>query len=214
MDVLDRLDAERARVDVLEHPFYVRWSRGELTGEELADYGAQYRHLVVALADLSAQAAETAHGGERAGLAAHAREEASHVGVWDQFADAMGSTRAAPSPDTVAAAASWTAPQTLPEQLAAMYVIEASQPAISETKLPGLGEHYGHQEDSAACAYFSLHARLDVEHAEQARELIRRAVDAGDRETHDRMVAAGRAALEGNWRMLDGVDREAAAVAA
>src|SRR3954454_3425923 len=43
-DVWQRIEQARARWNVLEHPFYQRWSAGDLTREELADYSGQYRH--------------------------------------------------------------------------------------------------------------------------------------------------------------------------
>src|SRR5258708_22957264 len=38
--------------ELLSHPFYVRWSKGELSRRELCDYAAQYRHVEAALPDL------------------------------------------------------------------------------------------------------------------------------------------------------------------
>ena len=46
MDLWTRLEQARTRWNVLEHPFYQRWSRGELTRGELAAYAGQYRHAV------------------------------------------------------------------------------------------------------------------------------------------------------------------------
>src|SRR2546423_6394037 len=57
-----RLDAVRAEWDVLAHPFYQRWSRGELLRDELAAYSGQYRHAVTGLARGSASAAAHADG--------------------------------------------------------------------------------------------------------------------------------------------------------
>ena len=54
MNALDRIDAAAQRWNVLDHPFYTRWSAGELTRAELAEYSAQYRHAVVALAHTAA----------------------------------------------------------------------------------------------------------------------------------------------------------------
>src|SRR5580693_2421477 len=90
MDVLARLDETRGAVNVLEHPFYVRWSAGELSAEELSRYAGEYRHAVLALAQASADVAECAAPEQRSGLRRHAQEEASHVELWEQFERAAG----------------------------------------------------------------------------------------------------------------------------
>jgi len=89
MNVIDRLDQARARTNVLEHQFYERWSAGELSAPELALYAGEYRHAVLALAEASTQAATVAdEPGQREGLRRHAEEEAAHVRLWDEFAQA------------------------------------------------------------------------------------------------------------------------------
>ena len=74
-----------------------------------------------------------------------------------------------------------------------LYAIEASQPAIAKTKLEGLVERYGYTAEGPAVEYFELHAKLDVEHARQARELIAELMsedEAQARAQAERMVAA------------------------
>src|SRR6266480_2762995 len=56
MELCVSIDEARQRWDVLKHPFYERWERGELTREELAFYAGEYRHAVVALARAAAAA--------------------------------------------------------------------------------------------------------------------------------------------------------------
>ena len=68
MDVIARIDQARRECDVLEHPFYQRWSAGELSAEELAFYAGEYRHAVVALAQASDSVAVKADPDRRAGL--------------------------------------------------------------------------------------------------------------------------------------------------
>jgi pyrroloquinoline quinone (PQQ) biosynthesis protein C len=60
MDVLARLDETRGAISVLDHPFYERWSAGELSAQELGVYSGEYRRAVIALAEASAQAAAKA----------------------------------------------------------------------------------------------------------------------------------------------------------
>jgi pyrroloquinoline-quinone synthase len=194
VELIERLDAVRERWNLLEHPFYKRWSCGELSRDELAHYAGEYRHAVVALA-------ETA---ERSGNAEHAREEAEHVILWDEFAAAFGAdTTREPSPETRECVVAWTAPGNRREALAVMYAIEAGQPAVSKAKLDGLSEHYGVAEDEAGAAYFALHSELDHEHADESRQALEADGSADDA---DRLVEVAEAALRGNWTLLNGVE--------
>ena len=83
---------------------------------------------------------------------------------------------------------------------AILYAIEAGQPAISETKLRGLLDHYGFSADSPAVEYFALHGELDHEHAAEARTKLESADD-------ERLVHLAESALAANWALLDGVSQ-------
>jgi len=191
--LIERIDAARERWNVLEHPFYTRWSCGELTRGELAHYAGEYRHAVVALADTA----------RKTGNEEHAREEAEHVALWDEFAAAFGAeTDRDPDPETAECVVAWTAPENRREALAVMYAIEAGQPAVSQAKLDGLGEHYGVGSGEPGASYFALHSERDHEHAAESRRELER-IDDGDA---DRLVEVAEAALRGNWTLLDGVD--------
>ncbi|HEX2703449.1 MAG TPA: iron-containing redox enzyme family protein [Solirubrobacteraceae bacterium] len=208
MDFWSRLDAVAREHDVLRHPFYVRWSAGELSSTELAEYSGQYRHAVVALAEASARAAADADGDARAELAAHAAEEAQHVALWDRFIDAVGGERAAaPRPETAGCARAWSGEAGRSElaTLVAVYAIEAAQPQISKTKREGLATHYG--IDGPGVDYFELHERLDVAHAAAGRKLIDARLNDAD---HDALLGEAEAVLRANWRLLDGVEGLAA----
>ena len=71
----ERIEQARTRWNVLEHPFYERWSAGELSRDELARYSGQYRHATEAIARLCADAAESAPDRAREQLRRHASEE-------------------------------------------------------------------------------------------------------------------------------------------
>ncbi len=200
------LEAVRQRWNVLEHPFYTRWSAGELTREELASYSGQYRAAVVALAQASAGTAAVADDDAlRDDLEGHAAEEAAHVDLWDRFTTAVGGDcGAAMTAETQSCADTWATERPLLESLVAMYAIESGQPAISETKRAGLVEHYGATPGSDATAYFDLHAVRDVEHAAYERALIEPRLDGAD---VDALLAEAEAVLKANWELLDGVER-------
>ncbi len=212
MDILDRLDRARDAVNVLEHPFYERWSAGRLRAGELSSYAREYRHAVLALAQASTQAAEEAPAEHQSALLGHASEEAAHVELWDRFVQATGARADAPGHaplvETDLCVRAWVAGEDLLEHLAVLYVIEAGQPEIARTKLRGLSDHYGYAPEGPATEYFRVHKRLDVEHARQARELISSLmVDAESVGGHaGRMVMRADAALRGNWLLLDGVE--------
>jgi len=202
--LFDRLADAQRRCNVLEHPFYTRWSAGELTREELSWYAGEYRHAVVALAKATAAAARAAEPAIRAQIDEHAAEEAEHIDLWDAFAHAVDADlEQEPAAETAECAAAWTAAGDALEGLVVLYAIESAQPAISRTKLDGLVDHYGLAEGPAT-EYFALHSERDLEHAAQSRRLIEERLEDAD---EDRLIAVAEAALRGNWTLLDGVER-------
>ena len=198
----ERIEECRARHNVLEHPFYLRWSAGELSREELARYAGQYRHATEALARLCGQAAESAPERHRAKIEAHAEEEAAHIGLWDDFVDATGGEIGAePTAETAECVTAWTTPDGYLTELARMYAIESGQPEISRVKREGLSRFYG-IDGGAGSEYFRLHEQTDHAHADESRRLITEAMKPED---EDALVAAAESAVRANWRLLDGV---------
>jgi pyrroloquinoline-quinone synthase len=192
MNVIERIDEARARWNVLDHPFYARWERGDLSREDLAYYAGEYRHAVVALADAAAV------GGD----SEHAAEEAAHIDLWDDFAAALEAPLdREPSAETRECAEAWRPEDSLAAR-AVLYAVESGQPDISRTKLAGLVDHYGFTAGSTSTGYFELHSDRDHEHAAASAEVLRKAAP----EDADRLVAAAEAALKSNWRLLDGVE--------
>src|SRR5436305_15233925 len=99
MELFELLDGARERWDVLTHPFYVRWERGDLSRDELAFYAGEYRHAVTALA----------HTAAAGGSDQHAAEDRPHVDLWDDFAASLAAPLdREPTADTTARADSRT----------------------------------------------------------------------------------------------------------
>ena len=205
--IWERIEEARERWNVLRHPFYRRWSAGELSREDLARYSGQYRHAVRAIAAASEAAADAAP--ERPELRRHAVEERDHVALWDGFVEAAGGSVAdPPTPETEECVRAWSQSRAvtargddLLARLVGLYAIESGQPAISRIKRQGLVGCYGFT-DGPGTAYFRLHERRDAEHAAEARGLIEELIAEGDQ---DELAAAAEATLRANWRLLDGV---------
>ena len=200
--VWERIEESRTRHNVLEHPFYVRWSAGELSREDLARYSGQYRHATEALARLCRETADVAPAPPRYYLAPPGAVVAALVGLWAGFFGAAGGDwGAAPTPETAECVSEWTAPAGYLGRLARMYAIESGQPEISRVKREGLARFYGIDGGSGA-EYFRLHEEADHAHAEDSRRLIDEAMSTEDA---DAVVAAAESAFRANWRLLDGV---------
>jgi pyrroloquinoline-quinone synthase len=167
------LDDVTARWNLLQHSFYQRWTRGELTRDELCDYVMQYAHVVRAVPGWLDQV----RGGDTADLARHAAEEQSHVELWSNFGEALGlSSEAIDNAPANSATARLIA---CGDELAAkgeaapvVWALEAQTPAVAGAKLAGLSAFYGIGPDTGG-EYFSVHEHLDVEHAAELRALCR-----------------------------------------
>jgi pyrroloquinoline-quinone synthase len=196
LTIWERIENARQRWNVLRHPFYERWTAGELTPDELARYSGQYRHAVEAIAEISEDAAAG-----RPDLAEHAVEEREHVELWDRFVDAAGGASAEPTPETAECVREWTAGDDALSRLVTLYAIETAQPEISRVKREGLLSSYGFT-DGDGTDYFRVHEHRDADHAAQARELLTELAAEGE---EDRLVAVAEGAYRANWRLLDGV---------
>lgn len=204
------LEEVSRRWDLLKHPFYQSWSKGELTREELAYYAGQYAHVVRALPRwLEATAARDHRYGEE--LALHAIEEAAHIPLWEQFANALGIDRATlynatPNPSTAALIAQCDELVDNGHGAAVVWSIENQSPAVSAEKLRGLQAYYGIGVDSGG-RYFALHQELDKEHEAQLRQVISSLEPA----TRQAAPAAAERALEGMWNLLSSAQQGVAA---
>ncbi len=171
----DRLAGRR----LLDHPFYQRWSRGEVSVTELRAYAVQYRHFEAALpGHLTAVADAAADDGLRDAALDNLADERTHLSLFDTFIDALGGPRhQAPSPamrsllDVYRAAHGRSAV----EGFAALLAYEAQASGVAASKAEGLREHgiLG----GAGLRFWDLHATVDTDHARWAVEALEASCD-------------------------------------
>ena len=88
---LDKIDNDIAEKHLLKHPFYLAWTRGELSKEALTDYAKQYYHHVAAFPTyLSAVHAKCDDQPTRRQILSNLIDEEAgspnHPDLWKQFA--------------------------------------------------------------------------------------------------------------------------------
>lgn len=206
--VITQMQAASSSRNLLEHSFYKRWLAGELTAGELADYAAQYYHVVKMIPALLETAARQ-HPAHRRALLAHAAEESTHVALWERFAEACGVP--AESLQSIepngAARAMLDACEKLAQAgnaAAVAWALEVQTPAVSKEKIRGLEHYYGIDSRSGG-EYFALHEHLDIEHAAELEQLMAERCSS----TADDARAAVFAASDGMWNLLTSVERAA-----
>src|SRR5246127_5627346 len=181
---LDQIDKDIAAKHRLKHPFYLAWTRGELSREALADYAQEdYQHGAAFATSLSAIHATCDDKSTRKELLNNLiDEEAGSPNppqLWLNFAEGLGvSARDAQNaekwPETknlIDTFRSVCRDGSTAEGLAALYAYESQIPAISESKIDGLKKHYGFA-DPKHYEYFSLHIQADREHSAAEQRLL------------------------------------------
>ena len=101
----EELQKRISRYDLLCHPFYLAWSAGQLTRDDLREYAADYYHHVAAFPNYLAEFVTRATDAElrRAVLSNLCDEEGMatdygqsgrpHAELWLDFAEGMGADR-------------------------------------------------------------------------------------------------------------------------
>jgi pyrroloquinoline-quinone synthase len=218
-DFFAALDARIARYDLLQHPFYQAWSKGELTRDELRQYASEYWHHVSAFPTyLSALHARLDDAPLRRTVLENLADEEglpagrAHSDLWMDFAAGMGADAAAVrdralQAETAALIAHFRAAMQEPpaSALAALYTYESRVPAIARTKAEGLKQHYG--ADKSTARYFTLHQTADVHHAQVWRDAIENELMAHPEST-DAALDAAEATAAALWNTLSGIERE------
>ena len=213
-EIQSRIEAK----SLLKHPFYQKWSAGELTLGSLRGYAQQYYHHVLAFPTyVSGAHANCDDLADRQLLLENLVEEEqgkdNHPELWLRFCDALGLDRrqvtdseALPGTrNLIDTYRRITKDSSFAEGVSALYAYESQVPAVATVKIDGLRRFYG-IEDRRGLRFFVLHKGLDVEHAAVTRGLI--AKYASDGQSQNQALAAVDRSLVVLWGFLDGVHAE------
>jgi pyrroloquinoline-quinone synthase len=211
---LDKIDDAIAEKHLLKHPFYLAWTRGELSRKALTDYARQYYHHVAAFPTyLSAVHAKCNDQATRKRLLGNLIDEEAgspnHPELWLKFAEALGvsdvvvrSTDKQPeTKNLIDTFRSICGEGSTAEGLAALYAYESQIPAICESKIDGLKRHYGFINPEPY-RYFSVHIEADREHSAAERKMLGTYIDHHNFESVKESVNR---VLNTLWEMLSGV---------
>lgn len=213
---LQTIDQDIAEKHLLKHPFYLAWTRGELSMNALADYAKQYYHHVAAFPTyLSSVHAGCDDQTTRKQLLNNLIDEEAgspnHPDLWKKFAAGLGvseteMTKTSKEPETTHLINTFRGicrQGSTAQGLAALYAYESQIPEICVSKIDGLQKHYG-ITDPEHYQYFSVHIEADREHAAAERDMLNAHVN-------EQNFAAVRDAvgnvLDALWDMLSGVCR-------
>jgi pyrroloquinoline-quinone synthase len=215
-EYLDKLDNDIAKKHLLKHPFYLAWTRGELSSEALADYARQYyQHVAAFPTYLSAVHAKCDDQTTRKTLLNNLIDEEAgspnHSELWLKFAEGLGV-----SESDIRKSEKWPETRNLidtfrsvcrdgsaVEGLAALYAYESQIPSICESKIDGLKKRFGFA-DPKHYEYFSVHIEADREHSAAEQGLLGRYVD---KQNFEPVRASVDRVLDALWEMLSGVCR-------
>ena len=213
---LDEIDKDIAQKHLLKHPFYLAWTRGELSREALTDYARQYYHHVAAFPTyLSAVHAKCEDQDMRKQLLNNLIDEEAgspnHPELWLQFAEGLGiydvdvhnTTKEPETKQLINTFRSVCGNRSTAEGLAALYAYENQIPAICESKIEGLRKHYGFS-NAKHYEYFAVHIGADREHSATERKMLDAYVN---EQNFESVKASMNRVLDALWEMLFGVCR-------
>lgn len=164
---------------LLNHPFYLRWSKGELTLEELKIYALEYFSLAAAIPSIVQEILDRIpadQGHMTAFIEENMKEEQEHAELWRRFARSLGVTDTeldayVPSAKTQEAIQSLldAAAKSFEDGVITMYAFECELAKIAQTKKEGLTKFYNLMSEDAHI-YFDEHMK-EEEHLKVWRQI-------------------------------------------
>lgn len=219
-----KVSAVIAEKHLLKHPFYVAWTEGKLTKEQLKHYAEQYFYNVLAEPTyLSAVHFNTPHmhSPTNSGDISVRQEvlrnlmdeeygEKNHPALWKQFAFALGATdqsltEATALPTTEKLVSTFRdicLNRPFYAGLAALHAFESQVPDIAAVKIEGLEKFYG-MKNPTDYEFFSVHQKADIYHSQAEWDIIERFADTPEKQ--EAVLAATKEACNALWGFLDGI---------
>ena len=208
--LLQRIDLEIERRNLLKHKFYRLWSEGRLNLDQLKGYAMEYFQLVKAVPLLvrNVMSSCTNDTNLKYTLGENYREESEHIDLWVKFAASLGIKSDelvdyVPSDTTNKVVRFLIAltKKSFEQGAAAMYAYEKQLPEISRSKINGLTQFYRLGNSREGMEYFTVHEEADVRHAAVWKSII-------ESVSHDPSESLYQATTDSLWaqnKLLDSV---------
>jgi pyrroloquinoline-quinone synthase len=213
---IEKIDSEIEAKHLLKHPFYLAWTRGKLSREALTDYARQYYHHVAAFPTyLSAVHSKCDDQATRKQILSNLIDEEAgspnHPDLWKRFAESLdvddvdleNTPKQPETQNLIDTFRSVCGEGSTAQGLAALYAYESQIPAICESKIDGLKNHYGFKNPEHY-EYFTVHLEADREHSAAERKMLNTHVNGCN---FDSVRASVDRVLDALWEMLSGVCR-------
>lgn len=173
-------------LNLLHHPFYQDWQKGNLRLESLREYAkSYYQHVAAFPRYISATHAKCENLSNRRVLLENLADEEGlngidHPELWLRFAEGLGVSRqdieqsaSCASIKRVIDTFFANTESSYCEGLSSLYAYEYQVPEVADTKIEGLKKHYD-VHDERALSFFEVHKEADEHHRKACEELIDR----------------------------------------
>ena len=214
LDFTNSLIKKIKPLHLLNHPFYKKWSNGELNKEVLQEYAKQYFHHVNAFPRcISAIHSNCLDLKDRQVLLGNLMEEEdkenSHPDLWLKFSNGLG----VDSKDVKNVKLNQETKDLIDEflniarssyakGLGSLYAYEYQVPEIAKSKILGLSKFYG-IKDSKTTKFFEVHITADEWHSEECLNLLKKLTSKKDQED---AIEGAEQLSKLMWNFLTGVD--------
>ena len=149
---------------LLEHPFYQKWERGEITSEQLSNYAATYNEFISMIPEFWSVVVSSFDSKNPEGKKI-INEETAHIDLWKKWSNKLPRAENYPSMKSEIESFANMNPS---ELLGAIHAFEIQQPEVAQTKKEGLIKHYGFKAEDLD--YFDEHMN-EAEHIQYGNKL-------------------------------------------